>query len=115
LRHKASKFRKMLVIVTKPKASENAKTADAVAVRPASFSIEGDVTVAGYDALAGMIETREGKTFSVARAADESNGIPWADSLSNVHYRCDQSGNCTLFHGGWSVTNARMTNQVVGI
>ncbi len=108
LRHKTSKFSKTPQIAVKPQTSETARTQVAVAAQPASFMIEGDVTVADYDALAGMIETREGRTFTVTKAVDESSGIPWADSLASVHYRCDQSGNCTLFHGGWSVTNARM-------
>jgi hypothetical protein len=115
LRHRTSKFNKMPQIADQPQTSETAKTVVLVAAQPASFMIEGDVTVADYDALAGMIETREGKTFTVAKAMDESSGIPWADSLSSVHYRCDQSGNCTLFHGGWSVSNARMTGPMTGI
>ncbi len=115
LRHRMVEFTKTPVIAAMPQSSETAETIAVVSARPpASFMIEGDATVADYDALAGMIETQEGRTFSVAKSADESGGLPWADSLASVHYRCDQSGNCTLFHGGSSVTNVRMTNQVTG-
>jgi len=79
------------------------------APRPVSFMIEGDVTVADYDATAGTIETHEGKTFSISAAAGNGSVAAWQDSSVNVHYRCDQGGNCTLFHGGVVVPNARLT------
>jgi hypothetical protein len=78
------------------------------APRPAVFMIEGDVTVADYDATAGKIETQEGKTFSISTAAANTVALTWQDSTVNVHYRCDQGGNCTLIHGGVVLTNARL-------
>jgi hypothetical protein len=109
LRHRTNRFRNIPVVNAMHQAAETAETEVAVAARPASFMIEGDVTVADYDALAGLIETHEGKTFTVAKVTDESNGISWADSMASVHYRCDQSGSCTLFHAGLSVPNVRMS------
>ena len=110
LRHGTSEFHKAPVIVAMHEAAETAKTLVVGSTRPASFMIEGDVTVADYDALSGMIETHEGKTFTVAKATDESGALPWTDSLASVHYRCDQSGTCTLFHAGLSVSNVRIAS-----
>jgi hypothetical protein len=78
-------------------------------VKAYTFMIEGDMTVAGYDASAGMIQTDEGMTFVIDRGATEStaNATLWQDSSANVHYRCDQSSNCTLYRSGLVVPNAR--------
>ena len=104
LRHRTTVSHEAPKLVAMPQVRE------AATATPATFMIEGDVTVADYDALAGMIETHEGRTFTIASAADESNAMPWPDSLSSVHYRCDQSGNCTLFHAGLTVSNVRMAS-----
>ena len=106
-RYRTIEFSKTPVTIPKDQAGETATPL--VAARPPSFMIEGDATVADYDAQAGMIETQDGRTFTVAKTADENIAIPWTDSLSSVHYRCDQSGNCTLFHAGFAVPNARLS------
>ncbi len=74
-----------------------------------SFIIEGDVTVVNFDASEGMIETHEGKTFVISSAVAESNAILWQDYRSNVHYRCNQAGSCTLVRAGVIVPNARLS------
>jgi hypothetical protein len=79
----------------------------AAATGPFFLGIEGDVTVANYDAGTGAIQTYEGNNFLLAKAAEPS-AIPWEDFPFNVHYRCDESGNCTLVHHG-ATANARLT------
>jgi len=79
--------------VTAPATSDNAS-------RPASTVIEGDLTVADFDALTGTVETREGRNFSVTQAGSDSNTSTWQDYAGNVHYRCTQGGSCTLRGSG---------------
>jgi len=68
--------------------------------------IEGDLTVASYDEASGDIGSYEGSSFVLdPKAAD---GIPWQDFPFNVHYRCEESGECILTRGGDTAT-ARMT------
>jgi hypothetical protein len=70
--------------------------------------IEGDLTVANFDASAGMVETNEGKTFILGGAVGAATSAVWQESSSNVHYRCTQSGSCTLFHAGVVFPNVRV-------
>jgi hypothetical protein len=74
-----------------------------------SFFMEGDATVADFDSSSGMIQTDEGKTFLIGMPAGVSNAGPWQDYHRNVHYRCDQSGNCTISGAGVVVSNAKLT------
>jgi hypothetical protein len=90
-----------------PPASETGRLDDAA--EPFLFTVEGDVTVADYDASEGSIETHEGKTFVLDRAAGDSDTAPWQEYRANLHYRCDQSGNCTLFRDGVVVPNAKLS------
>jgi hypothetical protein len=80
----------------------------AEAAGPFFLDIQGDLTVASFDAASGTIETYEGETYTLASAASGGSSIPWQDYPFNVHYRCDEAGNCTLFHGGASAT-AKLT------
>jgi hypothetical protein len=70
----------------------------AAAAGPFVLCIEGDVTVANYDAATGTVETFERQTYVLSSAAGASGAIPWEDFPFNLHYRCDGSGNCTLYH-----------------
>jgi len=79
----------------------------AAAAGPFFLGIEGDVTVANYDAGTGAIQTYEGSNFLLAKAGEPS-AIPWEDFPFNVHYRCDEGGNCTLVHHG-AAASARLT------
>jgi hypothetical protein len=74
----------------------------------AKFYSEGDVTVADFDASSGRIETYEGRTFAVGTAAGASAAAVLQDSGSNVHYRCDQGGTCTLTQAGMVMHNVRL-------
>jgi len=79
----------------------------AAAAGPFFLGIEGDATVANYDEGTGAIQTYEGSNFLLAKAGEPS-AIPWQDFPFNVHYRCDESGNCTLVHRG-AAASARLT------
>jgi hypothetical protein len=72
------------------------------------FLSEGDVTVADFDASMGRIETYEGRTFELGTTAAASAPASLQDSGSSVHYRCDQSGSCTLYRAGLVLQNVRM-------
>jgi hypothetical protein len=74
-----------------------------------SFFMEGDATVADFDSSSGMIQTDEGKSFLIGMPAGVANGGPWQDYHRNVHYRCDQSGNCTISGAGVVVPHAKLT------
>ena len=76
---------------------------------PFSFMVEGNVTVANFDALAGTIETYEGETFALDRSPTENSTVSWLDYPPDIHYRCDQSWKCTLIHDGVVIVNARRT------
>ena len=80
----------------------------AAASGPFFVGIEGEVTVANYDVAAGKIQTYEGSNFLLDRTSAGSSAIPWQDFPFNVHYRCDESGNCTLVHGS-ATAIARLT------
>ena len=98
---------KLLGLVAKP------KLADALARTPApapfTFMVEGSVSIANYDAANGIVDTYEGETFALDKRASEGRTISWLDYPADVRYRCDQSWNCTLFHGGVVVVNAKRT------
>jgi hypothetical protein len=74
--------------------------ATSAAAGPFVLCIEGDVRVANYDAGSGTIETYERQTYVLNPKAGASGTIPWQDFPINVHYRCDQPGNCTLYRRG---------------
>jgi hypothetical protein len=105
----------------RPRLRSPRKTAIAAALLPAGralspdewstpfvFTVEGELTVSAYDALAGTIETYEGESFALHKAASASMGMHGADLSSNIHYKCNQFGNCTL-HAGQFVFNATRT------
>lgn len=72
------------------------------------FSSEGDVTVADFDASKGRIETYEGRTFVIGATAVASATTSLQDSGASVHYRCDQSGSCTLMRAALVMQNVRL-------
>jgi hypothetical protein len=80
----------------------------AAAAGPFFLGIQGDATVASYDATTGTIQTYEGETYLIAKNEADKNPIVWQDYPFDVHYRCDEVGNCTLSHAGASVT-AKLT------
>jgi hypothetical protein len=80
---------------------------EATAIAP-SFMIEGDATVVDFDAASGLIETRDGKDFSIGTETAADDAITWEDYVGHVHYRCDPNGNCTLSRHGVFVPDARL-------
>jgi hypothetical protein len=75
---------------------------------PFVMVIQGEATIAGYDAGTGIIETYEGQTFVLDKTAGETSAIRWPDFPFNVHYRCDDNGGCTLVHGS-ATASAKLT------
>jgi hypothetical protein len=76
--------------------------------KPLVFYSEGDATVVDYNAVSGTIETDDGRSFQIGATVSASNAVPWGDYHANVHYRCDQNGNCTLIRTGVVALNARL-------
>ena len=74
-----------------------------------TFMTEGDVTVASYDASLGRIDTFEGESFALNQIARLGDIVPLDAFPGSLHYRCDQSWNCTLFRDGASIISARRT------
>ncbi len=74
-----------------------------------AFTVEGTQTVADFDSPAATIQTYEGESFALDKAASDTTAVSWLEYPSDVHYRCDQSGNCTLQRSGAVVSNARRT------
>ncbi len=72
------------------------------------FFSEGDVTVADFNAITGTIESYEGRTFVIGASAAASAAASLEDSGSSIHYRCDQSGNCTLMRAGLIMQNVKL-------
>ena len=81
----------------------------AAAPAPFVFSVEGNVTVASFDAMTGTIDTYEGETFALDKGASAGTTISWLDYPPDIHYRCDQSWKCTLIRDGRVVLNVRRT------
>ena len=75
---------------------------------PSAVYVEGDFTVASYDASNGTIETNDGRTFAVGMTVVAGSASTWNDSGSNLHYRCNTTGVCTLFGPGIFAPNARL-------
>jgi hypothetical protein len=75
-------------------------------VKPAVTYSEGDITVEGYDAEVGTIQTSDGRTFSVGETVSMGQVTPWEDYRANVHYRCEQGGSCVLQRAGAVSVNA---------
>jgi hypothetical protein len=69
---------------------------------------EGDATVINYNASADTIQTDDGRTLVVGTSVSVSTALPWSDYHANVHYRCDQTGHCTLTRTGVIALNARL-------
>lgn len=77
-------------------------------VNQAVFYSEGDTTVVDYDATLDTILTNDGRTFVVGPTVSMSSASSWNDYRSNVHYRCDQAGKCTITRNGVIALNAKL-------
>jgi hypothetical protein len=76
--------------------------------KPLTFYSEGDATVVNYDASGNTITTDDGRTFEIGSTVSASHAVSWQDYRSNVHYRCDQGGSCSLVRTGVIALNARL-------
>ena len=94
------------VAAAEPTSLESAKAATAAG--PFFVGIEGDVTIAGYEPITGTLQTYEGETYILASNSAGSGAIAWENYPFNVHYRCDDIGDCTLMRGRATVT-AKLT------
>jgi hypothetical protein len=72
------------------------------------FYSEGDATVADYSAAEGTIQTDDGRTFQIGTTVNVSTAMSWTDYRANVHFRCDQNGNCSLMRAGVIAPNAKL-------
>jgi hypothetical protein len=77
--------------------------------KPFVFTVEGDVSLASFDTMTKTVDTYEGETFALNQAPSGSTDIAWQDNVPNIHYRCDQSGNCDLVRAGQAFLNSRRT------
>lgn len=89
-------------------AAGNVLRLDAAAA-PSDFIIEGDVSVADYDATQGIITTDEGRNFVLDRTAGAGDATIWQEYHANIHYRCDRAGNCTLMRAGLYVSTTQLS------
>jgi hypothetical protein len=78
------------------------------AAKPASRYIEGDLTIAAYDATTGTVQASDGRTFILGTTVAANNAASWDQYRSGVHYRCDQSGSCLLMRAGAVAPSARL-------
>jgi hypothetical protein len=78
------------------------------APKPSPFYIEGDDSIAGYDASAGIIETFTARRFLVDKAGAAANALKGLDFPIDVHYRCDQSATCTITRAGGGMLHAKL-------
>jgi hypothetical protein len=72
------------------------------------FSIEGDDAIVEFDVNRGVIETSGRKTFFLDKTSMRSADPVWQEYPVNIHFRCDQSANCTLMHAGAGALRVRL-------
>jgi hypothetical protein len=115
--HQSAPLKQVALAVVPQHISTPAPVAASAPVVPATvateaknytFFSEGDATVADFDASMGKIETYEGRTFVLGTTDSASASESLQDSGSSVHYRCDQSGSCTLVRAGVVMQNVRL-------
>ncbi len=70
--------------------------------------IEGDDAIVWYDASAGIVETSAGKALQVDRMNAGINTLKGREFPVDIHYQCDQAGNCTFAGIGLGVQHARL-------
>ena len=70
--------------------------------------IEGDDSIIWYDAAAGIVETSAGKALLVDRTNAGINTLKGREFPIDIHYRCDQAGNCTFAGIGLGVQHAKL-------
>ena len=90
------------------KLSAEKKTRKEPAPLAPRIDIEGDDAIVWYDASAGIVETSAGKALQVDRTNAGINSLKGREFPVDIHYRCDQAGNCTFAGIGLGVQHARL-------
>ena len=72
------------------------------------FSMEGDDAIVEFDVNRGVIVTSGRKTFFFDKKSVGSADPVWQEYPVNIHFRCDQSTNCTLMHSGAGALRVRL-------
>jgi hypothetical protein len=90
------------------KAGARKKIASKSPAKILSFAIEGDDEIVEYDTSREVIETSAGRIFYFDNKREEGTDSSWRDFPVSIHYRCDQSADCTLTHGGAGVLHVRI-------
>ena len=91
-----------------PTLSSLAQSSPDDAAKPPVRYIEGDLTIAAYDATTGTVQTSDGRTFILGTTVAAGSASSWDEYRSDVHYRCDQTGSCMLMRAGAVAPNARL-------
>ena len=73
-----------------------------------SYYVEGDDQIVAYDAATGTIQTTAARTSFIDKAGTEANAIKGHDLPIDIHYRCDQAGNCILTGGSGLALHVRL-------
>ena len=72
------------------------------------FSTEGDDAIIEFDVSRGVIVTSGRKTYFLDKTSMGSADPVWHDYPVSIHFRCDQSTNCTLMHAGAGALRAKL-------
>lgn len=72
------------------------------------YYIEGDDQIVAYDASTGAIQTAAGRTSIIDKTSAEANALKGRDFPIEIHYRCDQTGLCTLGGRGGFTLHVRL-------
>jgi hypothetical protein len=87
-------------------ANEKARRRPALPLPP--IYIEGDDAIMWIDAANGIIETRDGKALVLEKTDTIAAALKGRDFPIPIHYRCDQTGNCSFAGVGTGVHHARL-------
>jgi len=98
---------RMMLAVRAP--TSNDALSPVPAEEAADFTVEGNLTVQSVDSSRGLVQTYEGESFALGRPVNGPTVVSWLEYPADLHYRCDQSGNCTLAHGRGLVGSAKRT------
>jgi hypothetical protein len=90
------------------KSATHKSVARRAAVKLLPFSIEGDDAIVEFDINRGVIVTSGRKTFFLDKTSMGRADPVWQEYPVNIHFRCDQSTNCTLMHSGAGALHVKL-------
>jgi hypothetical protein len=90
------------------KLAARTRMATKAAPKLSPFYVEGEDSIAGYDASAGIIETFTARRFLIDKAGAAANTLKGLDFPVDIHYRCDQAATCTITRTGGGVLHAKL-------